>query len=119
MHPLGFYANKAQLTTAGINEMPTDDASFKAAVTALQGAGGVPQPFWVTATWPAHLMFTSLINQFGGSIYNPEGTKATVQLRGRGGVAELADLVHHVRRQPGERGQRRAGRRPSGSNGTR
>jgi multiple sugar transport system substrate-binding protein len=76
VHPLGFYANKGQLTAAGITGMPTDDASFKAAVTALQGAGGVPQPFWITATWPAHLMFTSLINQFGGSIYNPEGTKA-------------------------------------------
>jgi multiple sugar transport system substrate-binding protein len=77
VHPLGFYANKGQLTTAGITEMPTDDTSFQAAVTALQGAGGVPQPFWITATWPAHLMFVSLINQFGGSIYNPEGTAAT------------------------------------------
>jgi multiple sugar transport system substrate-binding protein len=77
VHPLGFYANMGQLTTAGITEMPTDAASFQAAVTALQGAGGVPQPFWVTATWPAHLMFVSLINQFGGSIYNPEGTAAT------------------------------------------
>ncbi|MEO5834493.1 MAG: ABC transporter substrate-binding protein [Nakamurella sp.] len=76
VHPLGLYANKGQLTKAGITDLPTDDAGFQAAVTALQGPGGVPQPFWVTATWPAHLMFTSLINQFGGSIYNPEGTKA-------------------------------------------
>ncbi len=76
VHPLALYANKGQLTTAGINAMPTDEATFQAAVTALQGPGGVPQPFWITATWPAHLMFTSLINQFGGSIYNPEGTKA-------------------------------------------
>ena len=31
----------------------------------------------MTATWPAHLMFTSLIAQFGGSIYDQEGAKAT------------------------------------------
>ena len=57
--------------------MPTDREGFEAAVNALQGEGGVPQPFWVTATWPAHLMFVSLIAQFGGSIYDAEGAKAT------------------------------------------
>jgi multiple sugar transport system substrate-binding protein len=77
IHPLGFYANTAQLTKAGVDGLPTDRAGFEAAITALQGAGGVPNPFWVTATWPAHLMFAGLIAQFGGSIYDAEGTKAT------------------------------------------
>jgi multiple sugar transport system substrate-binding protein len=77
IHPLGFYANTAQLTKAGIDTLPTDRSGFEAAVKALQDKGGVKTPFWVTATWPAHLMFTSLIAQFGGSIYDQEGAKAT------------------------------------------
>ena len=44
---------------------------------ALQDRSAVQTPFWVTATWPAHLMFNSLIAQFGGSIYDEEGAKAT------------------------------------------
>ena len=44
---------------------------------ALQDKSAVQTPFWVTATWPAHLMFNSLIAQFGGSIYDEEGAKAT------------------------------------------
>jgi multiple sugar transport system substrate-binding protein len=75
--------------------MPTDDASFQAAVTALQGPGGVPQPFWVTATWPAQQIFTSLINQFGGSIYNPEGTKAL--FNSQAGVDSLDWLTSFIK----------------------
>ncbi|WP_377644939.1 ABC transporter substrate-binding protein [Oryzobacter terrae] len=77
IHPLGFYGNTAQLTKAGVDGLPTDRAGFEAAVKALQDKGGVKTPFWVTATWPAHLMFTSLIHQFGGGIYDEEGAKAT------------------------------------------
>ena len=77
IHPLGFYGNTAQLTKAGIDGLPTDRAGFEAAVKALQEKAGVKNPFWVTATWPAHLMFTSLIHQFGGGIYDAEGAKAT------------------------------------------
>ncbi len=77
IHPLGFYGNTAQLTKAGMDTLPTDRGGFEATVKALQGQGGVKAPFWVTATWPAHLMFTGLIAQFGGSIYDAEGAKAT------------------------------------------
>ena len=77
IHPLGFYANTAQLTKAGIDTMPADRSGFEAAVKALQAQAAVKTPFWVTATWPAHLMFTGLISQFGGSIYDEEGAKAT------------------------------------------
>jgi len=52
IHPLGFYGNTAELTKAGIDTLPTDRAGFEAAVKALQGQGGVKNPFWVTATWP-------------------------------------------------------------------
>ncbi|MFL6176593.1 MAG: extracellular solute-binding protein, partial [Ornithinibacter sp.] len=51
IHPLGFYANTAQLKKAGMEELPKDRASFEAAVKALQDKGGVKNPFWVTATW--------------------------------------------------------------------
>ena len=77
IHPLGFYANTAQLSKAGVDGLPKDKAGFEAAVKALQDKGGVKTPFWVTATWPAHLMFTSLVHQFGGGIYDEEGAKAT------------------------------------------
>jgi len=76
IHPLGFYANTAQLKKAGVDGMPKDKASWEDSVKALQDKAGVKTPFWVTATWPAHLMFTSLVHQFGGSIYNEEGTQA-------------------------------------------
>ena len=77
IHPLGFYVNKGLMEKAGITEIPADREGFEAAVTELKGKGGVATPFWVTATWPAHLIFTSLIAQFGGSIYDEEGAKAT------------------------------------------
>ena len=77
IHPLGFYGNTGELSKAGIDALPTDQAGFEAAVKALQEKGGVKTPFWVTATWPAHLMFSALIAQFGGSIYDEEGAKAT------------------------------------------
>lgn len=77
IHPLAFYANKTLMTKAGITEIPTDRAGFEAAVTELKGKGGVATPFWVTATWPAHLIFASLIAQFGGSVFDEDGAKAT------------------------------------------
>jgi multiple sugar transport system substrate-binding protein len=77
IHPLGFYANTAAMTKAGLDAPPKDRAEFEAAIKALQDKGGVKNPFWVSATWPGHLIFTSLIAQFGGSIYDEAGTKAT------------------------------------------
>lgn len=77
IHPLGFYGNTAQLTKAGVDGLPQDREGFEAAVKALQEKAGVKNPFWVTATWPAHLMFTSLVHQFGGGLYDEEGAKAT------------------------------------------
>ncbi len=94
VHPLGLYGNTAQLTKAGITTLPADKAGFQSAVTALQGAGGVPQPFWVTATWPAHLMFVALINQFGGSIYDADG--ATAKFNSDAGVESLNWLTSFV-----------------------
>ncbi len=96
IHPLGFYANTAQLKKAGMDTLPTDRAGFEAAAKALQESGGVKNPFWVTATWPAHLMFTSLIAQLGGSIYDADGAKAT--FNSEAGVESLEWLKSFIAR---------------------
>jgi multiple sugar transport system substrate-binding protein len=76
IHPLGFYYNNAHMQQAGVQQPPTDADSWAQTIQALE-QGGVETPFWVTATWPAHLMFFSLINQFGGSMFNEDATQAT------------------------------------------
>jgi multiple sugar transport system substrate-binding protein len=48
-------------------------------------------PFWSTATWPAHLMFTALITQFGGELYSADSTTST--FNGEAGVEALEWLV--------------------------
>lgn len=74
-HPLGFYYNKAHLAKAGV-EPPTNAEEMDAALEKLK-ASGVEHPFWQSATWPAHLMFMSLLPQFGGSLYSEDGSEAT------------------------------------------
>jgi multiple sugar transport system substrate-binding protein len=76
IHPLGFYYNSADMKKAGVSQPPTDAESWAATIEAMQ-QNGVETPFWVTATWPAHLIFSSLIEQFGGSLYNADATQAT------------------------------------------
>jgi multiple sugar transport system substrate-binding protein len=76
VHPLAQYHNNALFQKAGLTEAPTDRASFEESVTKLQ-ASGVAQPFWTSATFPAHLIFNSLLGQFGGSLYDEEAAKAT------------------------------------------
>jgi multiple sugar transport system substrate-binding protein len=93
VHPLGFYANTAQLEQAGIRDLPTDRRGFEDAVAAMQDAG-IEQPFWITATWPAHLMFISLLHQFGGSLYDEAGERAT--FASDAGVEALAWLTSFI-----------------------
>ena len=75
-HPLGFYYNTAHLKKAGITKPPQTRDEYETAVKELKGSG-IEHPFWVSSTWPHHLMFTSLLGQFGGSILNDDGSKAT------------------------------------------
>jgi multiple sugar transport system substrate-binding protein len=93
IHPLGFFYNKALLKQAGMEEPPQDRESWEAALKALKGAG-VDKPFWASATWPAHLCFISLLKQFGGSLYDDEGEKAT--FNSEAGVEALTWWVSHV-----------------------
>ena len=75
MHPLGFYYNTAHLEKAGISEVPLTREAHDEALEKLKGAG-FKQPFWQSSTWPAHLMFMSLLWQFGGDLYNEDASAA-------------------------------------------
>jgi multiple sugar transport system substrate-binding protein len=92
-HPLLFYYNKKSLQQAGIDTPPADKASFEAAVKAMKDKG-VEDPFWVTSTWPAHLMWWTLIHQFGGAPYNEGATQA--QFNSDAGVQALTWLVDNI-----------------------
>ena len=76
VHPLGQYHNTALAQKAGITEAPQDRESFEGALEALKSSG-VAQPFWTSATFPAHLIWDTLLYQFGGTLYDEEGAKAT------------------------------------------
>jgi multiple sugar transport system substrate-binding protein len=93
IHPLGFYYNKTLLKQGGMDEPPTDRESWEAALKGMKAAG-VDKPFWATATWPAHLIFISLLKQFGGSLYDEEGAKAT--FNSEAGVEALSWYAGHV-----------------------
>jgi multiple sugar transport system substrate-binding protein len=93
IHPLGFFYNKALLKQAGMEEPPQDRESWEAALKALKGAG-VDKPFWVSATFPAHIIFISLLKQFGGSLYDEEAAKAT--FNSEAGVEALSWYKGHI-----------------------
>lgn len=93
VHPLAFYYNNKLLKQGGVTEPPQDSASWDAALTSMTSKG-VKQPFWVPATWPAHLIFTSLVNQFGGSLYNDDTTEATFD--SDAGVEALSWYTSHI-----------------------
>lgn len=74
--PLGLYVNKTVLAEAGITEIPTDEASYMAALEALKGVG--IQGEWVDGyVFTGTFEFESLIWQFGGELYNEDVTEAT------------------------------------------
>jgi multiple sugar transport system substrate-binding protein len=76
VHTLAMYYNKEHFAKAGIKEAPTDAQSLEDACKALQSAG-FKTPFWMPNQWPAHLMFLSLLWQFGGEPYAEDGSAAT------------------------------------------
>jgi multiple sugar transport system substrate-binding protein len=93
IHPLLFYYNQKEMQAAGISEPPQDRASFEAAAKELKGKGA-DNPFWVTSTWPAHLIWWSLIHQFGGTPYSEDGSQA--QFNSDAGVEALTWQVNNI-----------------------
>ncbi|MDG9719538.1 ABC transporter substrate-binding protein [Streptomyces sp. DH24] len=101
VHCLADYWNAGHLKKAGLDEAPTDRDGFEGALGELKDAG-IAHPFWMPNKWPAHLMFMTLVWQFGGDLYNEEGTKA---LWGSAEAEEaLAWMVEQVRKgySPGQ-----------------
>src|SRR6188472_3444138 len=76
VHTIAMYYNKDHFEKAGISDAPTDAASLDDACKKLQAAG-IKYPFWMPNQWPAHLMFLSLLWQFGGQPYAEDGSEAT------------------------------------------
>lgn len=94
VHSLGMYLRKDDADKAGITQLPTDAASFDAALKALQAKAGHPQPFWMPTKWPAHLMFLSLLWQYGGEPYSSDGAKAT--FGSQAGVDALTWMIDQI-----------------------
>jgi multiple sugar transport system substrate-binding protein len=75
VHCLASYSNKALLQKAGVSEQPTTGDQLRTVLEEMTGAG-VETPFWMPNRWPAHLMFLSLLWQFGGEPYAEDGSEA-------------------------------------------
>ncbi|AAT89999.1 ABC transporter, sugar binding protein [Leifsonia xyli subsp. xyli str. CTCB07] len=76
--PLGLYANKDVLTSAGVDteNLPTDKASYLAALDKLKAVG--VQGEWVDGyVFTGTFEFQSLLWQFGGDLFDKDITKAT------------------------------------------
>ncbi|MCW2833739.1 MAG: transporter substrate-binding protein [Nocardioides sp.] len=93
VHSLAMYWNKEHFDKAGIDEPPTDAASFDEACKKLQAAG-YKTPFWMPNRWPSHLMFFSLIWQHGGEPFADDGSEAT--FGSEAGVAALTWMREQV-----------------------
>jgi multiple sugar transport system substrate-binding protein len=76
VHSLASYSNQALLDRAGLDRQPATGEELEQALRAMVDAG-VETPFWMPNRWPAHLMFLSLLWQFGGEPYAEDGSKAT------------------------------------------
>jgi multiple sugar transport system substrate-binding protein len=76
VHSLGSYANTALLAEGGVQEQPATGHEMQTALVTLVKAG-VEEPFWMPNVWPAHLIFLSLLWQFGGEPYAEDGSRAT------------------------------------------
>jgi multiple sugar transport system substrate-binding protein len=92
-HTLAQYANDEQLAAGGADEPPATGDELAASIAGMQEAG-VEHPFWMPNRWPAHLMFLSLLWQFGGEPYSEDGTKAT--FNSPEGVQALTWMVDQV-----------------------
>jgi len=90
VHSLASYSNTDLVSKGGGNPTPATRQDLEASVAALMSAG-VQTPFWVPNRWPAHLIFLSLLWQFGGEPYSEDGSKAT--FGSDAGVAALSWLT--------------------------
>jgi multiple sugar transport system substrate-binding protein len=93
VHCLAQYWNQAITDRAGLTKAPATKDEFEAALAASKGAG-VANPFWMPSLWPSHLMFMSLVWQFGGSPFSEDGTKASFD--SDAGISALSWQVEQI-----------------------
>lgn len=94
VHSLGMFYNKAELKKAELEEPGSDAASFEDTLKKLAAAGS-KEPFWMPNRWPAHLIFLSLLWQFGGEPYAENGEEAT--FNSEAGVKALTWMVDQIK----------------------
>ncbi|MEU4831647.1 extracellular solute-binding protein [Streptosporangium sp. NPDC023615] len=75
VHSLADYWNTSHLEKIDLDDAPADKASYEDALGRLKQAG-IENPFWMPSKWPAHLMFMTLLWQFGGELYSEDGANA-------------------------------------------
>ncbi|GAA3412418.1 extracellular solute-binding protein [Streptosporangium vulgare] len=75
VHSLADYWNASHLEKIDLDDAPADRAGYEDALGRLKQAG-IENPFWMPGKWPAHLMFMSLLWQFGGELYSEDGANA-------------------------------------------
>ncbi|WP_026876446.1 ABC transporter substrate-binding protein [Jiangella gansuensis] len=78
MHPLGYYYNKTVMESAGLDpdNPPMDRDSYEAALEQLKAAG--IQGHWMSPhPFTGSMTLQSLIWQFGGDLFNEDGTEVT------------------------------------------
>ena len=74
-HPMTMFYNEDLLKAAGITAPPKTRDEFEKAAQAVTDKG--KKGFTITAGFPVQQIFQMLLYQFGGSSFDPEGTKAT------------------------------------------
>ena len=75
MHCLASYSNRALLPSQPAASKPATGDELRSVLDTVTEEG-VEKPFWMPNRWPAHLMFLSLLWQFGGEPYAADGSKA-------------------------------------------
>ena len=76
VHPLGMFFNLRAFERAGIREAPATGEALDDALARLKRSG-FEYPFWMPTLWPSHLIFETLLWQFGGAPFSSDAREVT------------------------------------------
>lgn len=76
IHPAVLYYNEDLLKKAGVNAAPKTNDEFQKAAQAVAGQSG-SKGFMLSTGFFSRQIFETMLNQFGGSAFNADGSKAT------------------------------------------
>ena len=106
VHTLAMYYNKDHFEKAGIIRRAHRRRKPSTTRCKKLQAAGIKYPFWMPNQWPAHLMFLSLLWQFGGEPYAEDGSEATYDDEAGVKALELDARAGRQGLQPAERRHR-------------